>query len=121
MTKGEIFSDLVCNFGTQAATCDCGRTHFDATGQFMEDGELEEMLRKAQAPNAKMIGRDGGVSLGTWMGRHRVWGCPCGWADRWSEELWANRLIVGQFFRKVAELQAKDAKEILDSLDDSSL
>lgn len=115
-TPGEIFQDIVCNFGTPVHSCACGLTHYDSSGEFMDDGELEDLVSKANASPDKYRAHEGGVSLGEWGGQSYVWNCECGWGDKGAETLTILRTTILQFYQALAEEQRKESNETMDKL-----
>lgn len=37
----------ICS-GSPVQSCDCGRVHYNSTGEFMDEGELEDLEEKHQ-------------------------------------------------------------------------
>lgn len=123
MTKGERalliaglpcvrdLEDAVTDSGSPCAECDlCGRTHFNGTGEYMEDGELDCYLRHAEQDPEKWIARDGQVSTGTFYGRRYVWGCQCDLFLRVASVLNNHRPAVLKWHHAITRGLEYDAK-----------
>lgn len=112
----EVFQDAMCDAGGLTKTCQlCGRIHYNSlnTGDY-EEGEFDELLKKAYKEPSKYIAYSGGISYGWVMGFQVVFGCPCGWQKFISIEtfLVEHREQVSRFYKKMAEAAAQQAKEL---------
>lgn len=109
----ELFANAVCNAGTPAATCElCGREHYDALGQNMDEGELESYEAKHKDNPEKYVPNDGGVSIGHINGVQVVWGCPCNKLARYEKFIWSHRYLIAKYLRD--RIQEQIAKVELD-------
>lgn len=94
------FMRAFCGGGTPVQRCDfCGRTNFDYNGEFMEEGELEGLLRKRSQEPDHYFGQDGGISFGELNGRTLVWGCPCNKTRPYEDFIWSHRLQITEYLK----------------------
>lgn len=92
----EILKDVICDAGTEAATCGfCGKHH------------------EAESSHAS-------VSVGQLEGTVYVWGCGCQKSEerlsRVAEWLMDNRMTIARFYGKVSERMRAQADMISQSL-----
>lgn len=99
--------------GTPRAVCGCGRTHFTASGDFMDPGELESLLAKAKDQPDRYVAdyENDSVSIAQVMGRTVVWSCPCKFAERIEAFIWDNRDEILSYYRVRTEAAAKAAAD----------
>ena len=107
--------------GTPVGHCSCGRIHYQADGQFMDEGELERMEKnRKEAPKRYFPRNDGdSVGVGVLGGVAYVWGCECGRLEQIEQFLWGNRDAILTFYRaRLAreKAQAAAAEETLKGL-----
>jgi hypothetical protein len=112
----DLIAMLVCNFGTKVASCEhCGRVHYDSTGEFMEEGELEGLNLKAEKEPEKYIGHDGSICIGDLMGKQIVVDCPCNFLGWFEATIWINRELISEYLIKKSEEKLKEAEKMMDS------
>lgn len=106
------FEELFDWCGSPVNTCGCGRTHFTASGDNMDEGELIALNAKAKlypdryTPDAE----NHSVSSADIAGKHVVWGCKCGHAERVEAFLWDNRDRFLRYYRARIERAKKEAE-----------
>lgn len=116
MSASKELMDAICDGGTPVATCACGVTHFDANGEFMDEGELETLLVKQQANPEKYSSHDGSISFGHVAGQQYVWNCNCDRLDKCEMWLLENQRMILNFFRNRASKLKADAESAAESL-----
>lgn len=104
------FEDLWDWCGSPVNTCGCGRTHFTGSGDNMDEGELASLLKKAKAEPDKYVQDpdNDSVSSAEIAGKHFVWGCTCGHAERVEAFLWSNRDRFLRYYRARIEREKKE-------------
>lgn len=111
--------DIVCTGGTPAATCElCGREHFDANGEFMEEGELDDLLAKQKSKPEKYISHNGGIGFGHIDGKQVVWDCPCNRASRFEKFIWGHRQIIASYLKARAQKATEHAQQLAEMTKD---
>jgi len=111
----KLIEDIVISGASPVIDCEhCGRTHYDSTGEHMDEGELEG-YEKGRAENPhKYIPRDGQVHHGYVMGKEAVYGCPCNILRIFEDLVWQNRRIALEYIQKRAIDKLKSAEEDLE-------
>ena len=110
----DIFIRLVCHSGSKVIDCDhCGRVHYDYNGEFMEEGELEDLQEKAKKDPEKYVGHDGDIYWGTVMGKATVTDCPCGFLGWFENAIWSDRKFISEYLIKMAAARLNQAKETM--------
>ena len=75
MNKDEAIDYLFgCKGGSPVEWCDCGRAYYDSSGEYMDEGELEEYEKKD-----KCIPCVSPTFIDVPLLGHRVFGCKCDW------------------------------------------
>lgn len=104
--------------GTPVQVCDfCNRTHYVASGRFMDDGELEEIMKKEAAEPEKYCANvmDDSISCGQIEGKTYVWGCGCKESEerlsRIENWIWNHRHLIATYL----ELRVKSMREEVES------
>ena len=115
----ERLSDLFisCCFCDSSVVIDCehcGRTLFDPTGQDMEEGELNKLLKKQKRHPQKYISVNGRVSWCRIEDKQTVVGCPCGKMAAYEEFIWDNRHLICGYLNQRASAELRVAAEIAD-------
>jgi hypothetical protein len=101
----EEIKDAVCNGASPIIDCEfCGRTLFDETGENMEEGELDDLLKKHQESPKKYIPFPFQVHWGLVSGKQIVVNCPCNKLTE-LEELFSDNIYV---IRKYLLAKTKD-------------
>lgn len=107
----DLFASSFCDTGSPVADCElCGRTNFDFSGEFMEEGELETLLAKQEKQPEKYHGQNNTISWGHINGRQFVWDCPCNLLYRWEQFVWTHRFSIAIYLKKRAEQELKTAQ-----------
>jgi len=113
----ESFFDCVCDGGTPVADCDlCGKTWFDSTGEYMEEGELDALLKKYDKQPDKYAMTNGYVSYGHAFGRQFVWECRCEKAVQMANAIWNHRFLILRFIKDVQNRTWEEATQLEKSL-----
>ncbi len=94
----EIFSGH--GYGGISIFCHCGRTHFhdDPNAGDWEPGELQKLCKYALEKDSKYIAHRDGVSAADIDGLVIVWGCECGWLERFEKLIWQERERIMKYF-----------------------
>jgi hypothetical protein len=110
MTKE--FEAMLSWGGSPTATCQCGRKHYVATGENMDDGELAalEANRKAKPDLYIPDNASSSISVGDFNGVSHVFDCPCGSLDRLEGVFWNHRNAVIRYFHARTERELHDAQ-----------
>lgn len=97
--------------GSCASDCKHGITFFDANGEFMEEGELEELTAKAAADPEHYVALDGGTHMTEMLGNVWHWDCKkCrAEAHRYLEFIWDNRHDIARFINARLATEEKEA------------
>jgi len=112
----ELFLDLIVNGGTPVNDCEhCGRTHYDSSGEFMEDGELKELERKHKLNPGKYHPQNGTIRWGYLAGKQTVLGCPCNVITVYEDLFWSHRQMICEYVKNRAEQELKDVSRALGS------
>jgi len=86
--------------GSIVGDCElCGRTYFDPCDGGYEDGELEELERKAKKEPDKYVPCDGGVSLGSIAGNQVVLDCDCPGLANYENFIWNDRFKIAEYLK----------------------
>lgn len=114
----ESFLDAVCDAGTPVADCTfCGKTFFAGGGDYMEEGELEELEAKAMAAPDKYEAVDSSsVSYGHIFGRQVVWHCRCEKVRANALTIWARRHTLLEFFQGATAKMEADAARMKEAM-----
>jgi len=105
----EAFSARI---GSISGTCEfCGRTYFSDQGYGYDEGELEELRRKAAENPDKFIEWEGGPGFVDVDGRHWVVGCECNAPRRYEDWIWAHRWKIADYLKARAAGRMAEAKE----------
>lgn len=117
----EIMEEVVSGLsggGSLAIDCSCGRTHFashNGTGDW-EDGELEDLQRKAKENPDSYI-EDPTCDYISWKmlnNRPLIPGCPCGWEKKMADFIVGHRELIVLFLKACNE-ERKRALPIMDA------
>lgn len=106
--------------GTPVATCNCGRIHYVANGENMDDGELADLERKrGEDKKGIYVRRSEGDSVGIIEvgGVVHVWGCECGSLDKIENFLWSNRDWIIRYYKARTTREQKEASAISNNLE----
>jgi hypothetical protein len=96
----------------------CGRTFSDLMSQGdFEDGELDELIAKAEKNPNYCQSRDGYVHWMMYNGVAIVSDCPCGQAEKIALGLWHERRRIARFLKKAVDIQSKNAETDADIID----
>lgn len=107
--------EAVCNSGSPVQECEhCGRTHYNSSGEHMEEGELEQFEAKAKISPDEFHGHDGDVRWGLVMGKYTVIDCPCNFLTRWEKIIWNDRQQIARYLRNRSATQMEKAKQDLE-------
>jgi hypothetical protein len=112
------FDKLLQWGGTPVALCGCGRTHYVASGDSMEPGELarfEEKRRRSPQHYIPDVENDS-VGITEWFGETLVWNCPCRRLEHFEAKLWANRERIIQYFKDRSMRELNEATANLASI-----
>lgn len=115
----ERLSDLFtsCCFCDSSVVIDCehcGRTLFDSTGQDMEEGELNKLLKKQKRHPQKYISVNGRVSWRYIENKQTVTDCPCGKMASYEKFIWDNRYLILGYLNQRTSAELRVAAEIAD-------
>lgn len=110
----DLFATLVCDSGSSVVECEhCGRVHYDSTGEYMEEGELEELESQARKTPEKYIAHNGDVYWGIVAGKNTVVDCPCNFLGWFEKLVWSERRLISRFLtEKSAKLLEKAKKDM---------
>ena len=114
----EFFIEEFCNSSTIATDCNqCKRLHFGsaADGDF-EEGEREDLLKKAEEEPDKYIDHGSDWVRVGWVAGGFVFGCPCKFDQRIARVLWNARHEILNFVTKVSEEVMEDANENMEAV-----
>ena len=114
----DLFWDAFQFGGTLCCTCRCGRTHFCSnTTLDFEDGELLELLRKANVdPRYIENTIDDSVAVIDGPNGLIVWGCPCHSAKPFEVFLVDYQSCILAYFRKRLAMKNDEAGELASAL-----
>lgn len=108
----EWIEDVVCSSGTPVQECGhCGRVNYNASGEYMDEGELEELEAKTQKNPDDFHPQGGEIRWGFVTGIATVIGCPCNFLTYWENIIWLERRNISQYLNKRASAQMKSAQE----------
>jgi Zn-finger nucleic acid-binding protein len=106
------FTNVIVDGASPVADCEhCGRVHFDVTGEFMDDGELEDLLKKQKANPKKYIARERQVHSGHLNGKQAVYDCPCNVLRVYEDLFWDNRDTICEYLSVRCESMLAEAKK----------
>lgn len=95
-------------------TCPCGTTYFDSDDTTIdwEEGELEDLCKKAKKYPGMFIEKDFSIQTFTVFGKEYVCGCLCGLADRYEDFINQHGRQIAEYLNKKAESLKNEAREI---------
>lgn len=94
-------------------TCECGRTHFDTYNTWdWDDGELEELEKKAIENPDKYVESDGSASCIEIDGREIVIGCCCDFARKYEAFIKNNAEQIADYLRLYAAQLRERAEKV---------
>lgn len=108
------FKDLVCTGGSPALDCQlCGRNLFNLSGEFMDPGELEDLLEKQKQNPEKYCGMDNQVHSGHLLDLQIVINCPCNGLRLFEEFILGHSRFICTFIAEVNKERRARADEIV--------
>lgn len=118
------FVRAICDGGTPVNDCDlCGRVHFNSTGEYMDEGELEDLIAKQKKEPEKYYGQNGQIYHGEIDGKAVVYGCPCNGLYLYERLIWNERHMISRYIvaqtasnERMAKLDSKSAAELQDAV-----
>jgi hypothetical protein len=110
----EIFEDAFSSHGSGCVRdCVCGRTHFDTYNTYdWEDGELEDLEKKAKENPDKYIEHDHSIGMLIVDGQEFVFECPCNGAAKYERFILRHERQIADYLNKRADELTKHATEI---------
>lgn len=108
------FVDAIITGGSCVIDCEfCNRTFFDCNGLDMDDGELEELNRKAARDSSKYVRVDGAPSYGLFAGRQVVFQCDLldKHLARYEQLIWHSRGVIERYMKNMAEKHRDISKD----------
>lgn len=119
----EWIKDAITCAGSPCQVCDfCQRTHYVGSGLFMDDGELDELIKKEEAEPSKYVSNveADSISYGQIEGRTYVWNCGCEQSEerlaRIENFIWTHRHLIHSYFVRRGKARAAEAQEVSDTL-----
>ena len=114
MQCSELFSNVFdSNCGGCLRTCECGITHFDTFHSYdWEEGELEELEKKAKADPKHYIEHDCSIGTIEIGGVEIVYGCICGLAEKYENFIISHDEQLAEYLNKRAVLLREAAESI---------
>lgn len=115
----EEFMNVICDGGTPVADCDlCKKTWYAQYGEYMDEGELEQMTKKrVESPDKYAATSDSSVSYGHAFGYQFVYGCRCEKARKIILRLWEHRGMLLTAFERIKNAQIKDLARLSERLE----
>lgn len=105
------FAFNVVNESGPAFDCElCDRIHFSVQGEHMEDGELEELLKKRKINPRKYIGHNGTIYYGKINGLQAVYNCPCNGLRIYEDLFWENMYLIAKYLKEKTETDLEEAQ-----------
>jgi hypothetical protein len=126
MDINEILEDIIAGksgCGTISGDCGCGRTNYVQCSDNYEDGEYEELEKRAhEKPDGYYCHRDcDNITMREFNGKTWVIGCSCNWHHRYALFLWHDREIIVNFLKECRKQKVEEALEIDQLMSDSKL
>lgn len=117
----DLFLTSVCHGAGPVRDCQlCGRVWFDATGEFMEEGELDDLLAKQKSDPDKYHSMDQQIHDGQIEGLQVVINCDCNGLKVYESFILDHQHLICDFLIESAKSRLKDAKEDLANATDAS-
>jgi hypothetical protein len=101
----EEFWDALISSGSLYVECGfCNRIHYSIyQSNNYEDGELEDLERKAKESPDKYIEHTDWIHWGYIDGKKAVYGCPCNKPFLYEKTFWDNRFLIERYFQNKAK------------------
>lgn len=114
MTSERFEKSFDSRSGSVMRRCACGRLHFNCMdGPCFEEGELEELERKAKKDPDQYISHDYSVGfMCVPFAGDVVHDCPCGLAEKAEEILMENAGAIAEYLRRYAKDLRDRAKDV---------
>lgn len=108
----EIFEDVFhSRCGGCERQCECGIVHFDSYNfADWDDGELEELQKRAKKEPEKYVEHDHSVSTLSIGGQEIVCGCTCENAHRYENFILSHASQLAEYLNKRSEKLKKEAE-----------
>jgi hypothetical protein len=117
----ELLENLIMHSGSCVIDCEhCGRTHYDGSGEYMDEGELEDLQQKHRANLEGYCSRDGQPRWGHLDGKQAVIGCPCNIIAVYEDLFWSHRDLICRYITDRAEQEHEDAGKTLEKAKEAS-
>ena len=108
----EAFKDAICVGAGPVRDCDlCGRVHFDQNGEYMDEGELEELLAKQKKEPKKYCSMDGAVRDGHIEDQQVVVNCPCNGLRLYEDFILSEARLICNFLVRNAKERLEEAED----------
>lgn len=107
----DLFISIVCNEGSVAQDCCCGRTNYDGSGENMDEGELEDLDEKASKNPDQYCAQDGQVHYGIFFGKRIVLNCPCGIMAFYEKKVRGSADKILEYLLERSRIKLARAKE----------
>lgn len=98
--------------GTPVQECGhCGRIHFNGSGEFMDEGELEDLERKQQENPNEYISHES-VRYAVLLNKYFVYDCPCNFITYFFDKVvWTERSRILKFLDHQSKENLETAQE----------
>lgn len=111
-SASDAFVEAICIGAGPVRDCElCGRVHFDQNGEYMDEGELEELLAKQKKEPKKYCSMDGAVHDGYIEDMQVVVNCPCNGLRLYEDFILAEARLICNFLVRDANERLEEAKE----------
>lgn len=113
----DTFKRAVCHSVSIVVECEhCSRNYFDSEqAECFEEGELEELLLKAENKPDKYIDTDS-THWGHIDGKQAVVNCCCNVLRKYENFIWDHRYIISDYLKDRIRENHESAKRDLDNI-----